>query len=132
MPQAWRGVHGGRIGFRCRQGQVLLFVETWHPLAVPDGQSVPMQMAFDFMVSPVSEQQRVQGVGTARGIEIPAPQVGEGAPGPLLAGLSNDSDEMSVTLPGERHQVNILFEVDNAGHAHEHVAVPCRREAAAA
>jgi hypothetical protein len=125
MSQAWRGVHGGRIGFRCREDQLLLFVESWHPLRAPPGQAVPMEMGFRFDVGSGAEQQRIQGMATSRGIEIPAPRVGEGAPNPLLAGLTDGADELVVTLPGERHQVSILFDVDYAANAHEHVAGGC-------
>lgn len=124
MPQAWRGVHGGRIGFRCRRGEVLLFVESWHPLRVPPGQRVPMEVFYLFDVAN-GTRESIQGMATARGVEIPAGQVGDGAPNTLLQGLTNDADELLVMLEGGRHSVSILFDIEDAGHAHRHVAGQC-------
>jgi hypothetical protein len=128
MEQAWRGVHEGRIGFRCRGGEVLLFVETWHPLGVPPGQRVPMELGYRFDVAKGSLA-TVPGVATARGIEVPAPRVGEGAANPLLQGLGKGADELLITLRGKGHGINILFDVEDAAHAHDHVQGTCRAPA---
>jgi hypothetical protein len=126
MAQAWRGVHAGRIGFRCRAGRVLLFVETWHPLPVPAGQTRPMKLGYRFEAGS-DEQGSVEGIATLRGIEIPAPQVGVGAPNALLRGLTDDAEELFVTVTGARHLVTVAFEIDHAAHAHEHVKGGCGR-----
>jgi hypothetical protein len=128
MSQAWRGVHAGRIGFRCREDQLLLFVESWHPLRVPAGERVPMEMGYTFDVGSGASE-RIQGMATPRGIEIPSPRIGDGAPNALLSGLTDDADELLVTLEGERHQIGILFDVDDAAHAYHHVAGGCGRAA---
>ena len=125
MPQAWRGVHAGRIGFRCREGRVLLFVETWHPLAVPLGQRTPMSLDYRFNVAGDKEGS-VEGVATSRGIEIPAASIGQGAPNDLLRRLSDDASDLVVGLPGARHGITIKFDVSAAGHAHRLVLGECQ------
>ena len=124
MVQAWRGVHGGRIGFRCRAQQVLLFVESWHPLPVPAGRRVPMRMSFSFDVAS-GYQGSIDGLATSRGIEFPAPAIGEGAENTLLRGLHDGADELLVSMDGAVHRISILFDIENAGHAHRHVAGGC-------
>ena len=125
MQQAWRGVHEGRIGFRCRDGQVMLFVETWHPLDVPEGELRPMEMGYRFDVGGETSSS-VQGLATRRGIEIPAVRVGEGAADDLLRGLRDDADELAVTLDGATHLISIVFDVENAAHAHRHAQEGCQ------
>lgn len=131
MEQAWRGVHEGRVGFRCRNGQILFFVETWHPLPVPAGERRPMTLSYSFEVGS-GERQSIQGVATTRGIEIPAATSGEGAPNSLLRGLDDDADELLVILDGAKHLISILFDVDDAGHAHRHVQGGCGSQSDAA
>ena len=126
MQQAWRGVHEGRIGFRCRAGKVVLFVETWHPLPVPPGRTQPMQLSYRFDVSG-EQQDGVDGVGTWRGIEVPAPRVGPGAPNALLRGLTDDADDLLVTLKGANHLITAKFDIGRAAHAHDHVSGVCGR-----
>ena len=124
MEQAWRGVHEGRIGFRCRGGQVLLFVETWHPLDVPAGRRIPAKLVYRFDVGAESLGE-IEGLATSRGIEIPAPQVGEGAPNSLMRGLTDHADELVVNLKGVRHLISIKFDVEDAAHAHNHAKRGC-------
>lgn len=124
MQQAWRGVHGGRMGFRCRAGRVVLFVETWHPLAVSPGTTQPMRLGYRFDVGG-PELGGIEGVATARGIEVPAPSVGTGAPNALLQGLTDDADELAVSLKGAGHLITIVFDVEHAAHAHRHVQGDC-------
>ena len=124
LQQAWRGVHEGRIGFRCREGRVLLFVETWHPLDVPPGERRPMDLGYRFDVG--GEQLgTVRGIANARGIEVPADQVGEQAADPLLRGLTDNADELFVSLDGAVHGINIRFDISDAGHAHAHAQGGC-------
>ena len=124
MQQAWRGVHEGRIGFRCREGQIVLFVETWHPLKVPPGQRVPMELGYQFDVAG-GQRETIRGMATSRGIEVPAEQVGDGASNTLLRGLRDDADELLVTLDGAAHGISILFDIEDAAHAHRHVRDGC-------
>lgn len=124
MEQAWRGVHEGRIGFRCRDGQVLLFVETWHPLKVPVGQRLAAKLDYRFE-APGESLGEVGGLATFRGIEIPAPQVGEGASSTLLRGLTDDADDLFVNLAGVRHLISIRFDVEDAAYAHKNVSEGC-------
>ena len=126
MEQAWRGVHGGRIGFRCRAGQMFLFVESWDPLDVPPGERRPMDLGYQFDVKS-GTRQTVQGLATVRGIEMPAERVGEGAPNALLSRLTDDADELLVTLKGAMHLNSILFDIEDIGHAHRHVQGSCTR-----
>lgn len=129
MVQAWRGVHEGRVGFRCRDGQVLLFVETWHPLKVPVGQRVAAKLDCRFETADESLGQ-VEGLATSHGIEISAPKVGEGASSILLRGLADDADDLFVNLAGVRHLISIRFDVEDAAHAHELVSEGCGQQAA--
>ena len=123
--QAWRGVHEGRIGFRCRDGRVSLFVETWHPLDVPPGQTLPRKLTYRFDAGG-ENLGSVEGTATSRGIEIPADRVGEGAPNALLRGLTDSADELVVSLAGAGHLINIKFDVSDAAHAHRHAAGGCQ------
>ncbi|MDB5695094.1 MAG: hypothetical protein JWN21_637 [Sphingomonas bacterium] len=124
MQQAWRGVHEGRLGFRCRDGRVVLFVETWHPLKVPAGRAAPMQLGYRFEAGG-DQLGSVEGVASTRGIEIPAPTVGERAPNALLRGLTDGADDLFVTLTGAGHLVTIRFDIGHAAHAHRHVQSAC-------
>ena len=123
IQQAWRGVHEGRIGFRCREGRVLLFVETWHPLDVPPGQRLLMQLGYRFEAAGPSGDS-VTGLATRRGIEIPAARIGEGAPNPLLRRLA-DADELFVSLDGAGHLISIRFDIEDAQHAFAHAQGGC-------
>lgn len=129
MEQAWRGVHGGRIGFRCRGGQTFLFIETWDPLDVPPGQQLPRDLIYQFEVK-AGSRETVQGMATSRGIEILAKRVGEGAPNTLLRRLTDEADELLVTLKGATHLNTVLFDIEDIGHAHRHVQGSCTRSPA--
>lgn len=119
--QAWRGVHEGRLGFRCGpDGETKLFVETWDRLRPSAG---PLVMQYAFTLD--AARRPLAALPAGLGIEAPAPALGEGAATPFLRELAM-ADALHVVLPGADHLVTASFDVSDAAHAHQWVTGECR------
>ena len=118
--EAYRGVHAGRIVFRCaRGGAPELVIEAWRPLASPAEGAAPRRMAYR------ADGREGSAVGIVEGNRIRFPLAAPGS-APLAADLAK-ADDLEALLPLSGGAVfPVGFDISDSSHALKWVEAECR------